>query len=400
LKKNNVSLLNLLIEKVELPESAYEKAKKRYEDLGEWFKRDTSTLKDNNVHIYPQGSFMLGTAIRPILHEDDYDLDLVCKIGSGVSKKSHTQKSVKEMVGNELKKYIKKRGIKNPLESKRRCWTIHYLDDINFHMDILPAISADPDQVLELYQAMDTLGIEESVANQTSRLAIEITDNKEMNYNTITKDWNISNPEGYGVWFENRMSVTDKRMVLSKAEVDELPIYKRKSTLQRVIQLLKRHRDIMYAENDEQKPISIIITTLAARAYNGEDNISVALNNILQKMPNLINHHEPFVPNPAKPEEDFADKWNMEEYKDLELENNFHLWIEQAKVDFGLLTTSTEPNLIKRKIQSNFDVVISEQIIKTHLSNSSSNHQDQNPTEDNEVYIIENPPRPWGTPRK
>ncbi len=35
--------------------------------------------------------------------------------------------------------------------------------------------------------------------------------------------------------------------------------------------------------DDESKPISIIITTLAARAYNGETDIFTALNNILEK---------------------------------------------------------------------------------------------------------------------
>lgn len=47
----------------------------------------------------------------------------------------------------------------------------------------------------------------------------------------------------------------------------------RESILQRIVQILKRHRDIMF-NGDEDKPISIIITTLASRAYRGETNLS------------------------------------------------------------------------------------------------------------------------------
>lgn len=60
------TILEKMIEMLELPESAYEKATKRYEDLGEWFDRDESLVKDKNPHIFPQGSFRLGTAIRPL----------------------------------------------------------------------------------------------------------------------------------------------------------------------------------------------------------------------------------------------------------------------------------------------------------------------------------------------
>ena len=48
-------IIDNMIELLELPDSAYEKAKKRYEDLGDWFDREESTVKDNNPHIFPQG---------------------------------------------------------------------------------------------------------------------------------------------------------------------------------------------------------------------------------------------------------------------------------------------------------------------------------------------------------
>jgi len=40
-----------------------------------------------------------------------------------------------------------------------------------------------------------------------------------------------------------------------------------KNVLQRLVQLLKRHRDITFEKTHERAPISIILTTLAAKSY-------------------------------------------------------------------------------------------------------------------------------------
>src|SRR5690625_6274351 len=78
----------------------------------------------------------------------------------------------------------------------------------------------------------------------------------------------------------------------------------------------------MYAHpnaNTDPKPISIIITTLAARAYRGEANLIDAVRAVPLRMMREINSTEPRVPNPVNPEEDFADKWKSEP----ELETHF-----------------------------------------------------------------------------
>ena len=57
---------------------------------------------------------------------------------------------------------------------------------------------------------------------------------------------------------------------MQEARVEDVPEYQVKTPLQQGIQILKRHRDIMFVEDPDDKPISIIITTLAAHAYNNE----------------------------------------------------------------------------------------------------------------------------------
>jgi hypothetical protein len=118
------------------------------------------------------------------------------------------------------------------------------------------------------------------------------------------------------------------------ASVDEIPDYKVKTPLQRTIQLLKRHRDCMFTDDAEYKPISIIITTLAAHAYNEEPSISAALQSILTGMDRYIEDRSgvAWVTNPVNPAENFADKWAEEPKK----RENFYRWLDQAKHDFAL----------------------------------------------------------------
>src|SRR5699024_12259427 len=103
------------------------------------------------------------------------------------------------------------------------------------------------------------------------------------------KQWHISNQQGYLHSFQTKI-VQDKLKVL-KASIEPISSYGQKAILQRCIQLFKRHRDTMFYEETMKdcKPISIIITTLAARAYKGEQNNEEALINIINEMNNYNN---------------------------------------------------------------------------------------------------------------
>ncbi|MBW2570693.1 MAG: nucleotidyltransferase [Deltaproteobacteria bacterium] len=115
-------IIDNMIKLLELPDSAYDKARKRYEDLGDWLDREESAVKDNNPHVFPQGSFRLGTAIRPLDETEAYDLDLACKLRDGITKENHTQEYLKKILGQELEAYRTARSIKKELEAKHRCF--------------------------------------------------------------------------------------------------------------------------------------------------------------------------------------------------------------------------------------------------------------------------------------
>ena len=225
----------------------------------------------------------------------------------------------------------------NRPEEGRRCWTLHYADDAQFHMDVLPCLpDAQAYQLLLERREHAAFARDQSLSGQ----AIAITDWTLPQYEQLAEDWPLSNPLGYAAWFRARMVVQllegkkrfAKRQMIT-ASVDDIPDYKVKTPLQRGIQLLKRHRDSTFGDN-EHKPISIIITTLSAKAYNEEPTISEALKTILTTMDQFIEYRgeEAWVVNPVNPEENFADKWAEESKK----RENFFKCLEQARHDFAL----------------------------------------------------------------
>lgn len=386
-------IIDNMVKLLDLPDSAYEKARKRYEDLGDWFDRNESVVSENKPHIFPQGSFRLGTAIRPLDESEEYDLDLACKLKEGISKETHTQQSLKELIRVELEAYRTARGIKNDLEPKHRCWRIEYQDDLSFHMDIVPCIPADEERKMKVFDSVRNAGLDEIVADSVARTTVSITDDRHKCFEKICDNWHISNPEGYAKWFEYRMNPEQTRILLEKAQVDDVPLFKKKTPLQRVIQLLKRHRDNWSKDNPEAKPISIIITTLAARAYNGETSVVDALENVLGKMGSLINPSRPRVPNPVDPEEDFADRWYRQDCSHLRLEENFFSWLLQAQKDFRHILSTTDSEFLCEQMDEKFSIHVNRSelakllsVMALSVNISTSKTHDIDPQES---------PKPW-----
>ena len=71
-----IQVPGLLLEKIagelDIPDSLYEDAVIKYEDIGEWLSENHSELKKYLPEIYPQGSFRLGTVVRPISEKEEY----------------------------------------------------------------------------------------------------------------------------------------------------------------------------------------------------------------------------------------------------------------------------------------------------------------------------------------
>ena len=361
--------LEKVAEEIDIPPNKYQDAVDRYQAVGRWLEEGQYPGSAGDPSIYPQGSFRLGTVVRPIRGgvEANYDIDLVCELL--ISKHLTDACSMKMMVGNRLCEHG--RYLKLLDEEGKRCWTLEYAeqDDIGFHLDVLPSVP-DPRGPLDT--------------------SIVITNKRGTTY-----DWSVSNPKGYGEWFDSRnqkafnlVLMEQKRSIQSRAStiyasVDEVPDQLVRTPLQRSIQIMKRHRDSKFNNGgyNDYAPISIIITTLAAQLYQGEPDVFSALTGIVSKLhayaglvengpvdwtrvPSNLLTRTPdgkwYIGNPVNSEENFADRWHEDNHARARA---FFSWVEALKEDLVDILNAGRPETVRSRLAA----VLGASVVSSHV---------------------------------
>lgn len=344
--------------------------------------REDSAVAMFRPHIYAQGSFQLGTVVPPHDPKHGYDLDLACEM-RGLTKQDATPKRLKQLVGDEVKAYAQKHGMRNP-EEKPRCWHLDYQDpSTHFHEDVVPCVPEDD----EAMRRLTRLVAPENAAMVGS--AVAITDWIDVGSKEVSPDWRSSNPMGYAEWFKSRMRSVAGPLLKARAElreVEQVPVYEWKTPLQAAVQILKQHRNAMFRNDPGEAPPSCIITTLAALAYDGQLDLHEALVKIVEGMPGLIQRSAPFVPNPVDPEEDFADKWisNPARY------TNYKAWYTQLVSDLEQLGAPMTAGEITEQFDQKFGVPLRSDQAKVLATKVSMPAAVATPT-----LVIPSRPEPW-----
>lgn len=286
------ALLDKIISSLDLTKTQRELAEQRYNAVTKVLADSNNPLL-RNAEIYPQGSFRLGTSVKP-LGRDEFDIDLVCHIPvySSLVSSQDIYNAIGSILG-ENKTYAK------ILEPKKRCWRLNYAGE--FHMDITPS----------------------TIDDDRRFIGGEMVPDRQLSL------WKPTNPRGYAEWVEERDSIVSlyEGLLIAKdvrASIEPLPDADAPAgILKKFIQLMKRSRDIYFLNhyNADYAPISIILTTLASHAYEKcarhkrYDSVLQLFEDVIADMPNHINtpsilgetHY--IVANPKHHEENFADKW-------------------------------------------------------------------------------------------
>jgi hypothetical protein len=299
-------LLNDTVAVLDLPEELREAATQEYQRVGNWLAAHADGA--NGWAVSPQGSFLLNTVVLPA-GADEYDLDAVCL--RCVAKESTTQARLKSEVGDVLMAYVRAHlgEADGPRHRKEggRCWTLLYDSTLRFHMDVLPAIP----------------NIEKPPTG------LLITDRE-------LREWQRSDPQAYAGWFRMRSEaefVAKRRLLAEAAHTvpEAIPDWQVKTTLHRVVQVLKLHRNQFFERDADQRPASILLTTLAAHVYRGENDLAAAVLEAADLMPAHVHKAEDgwWVPNPVEPRENFADRWR----KKPTLAERFFEWLDALRLD-------------------------------------------------------------------
>lgn len=334
-----MQMLIELTEQLKLSDAKYDDAKKKYEEVGECLIASNNSVFEDAM-VYTQGSVRLGTTVKPY-KSNEYDIDLVVHLP--YLNNTYSSEVVHELIGKVLRS---NEDYEDKLVPLKRGWRINYTD--NFHLDITPAI---PD-------------------NECHNLCPINKDYAEFVPDSKLLDWKASNPRGYANWFHD----IDKKMpffandsksliALESITIEDVPEqHEFKGVLKRTVQLLKRHRDIYFNEKrstlKEYAPISILITTLAAHAYDDLINDKIhltAIDLIKSIIANMKNHLEKnddgfYLANPTNLKENFAEKWNTAAIYEVA----FDLWISAAYQDLEKILSSEGLDNVGKAINASF----------------------------------------------
>ena len=353
------TILDKLGANLDITDTQYKLAEKRYESIGKWLSEGEYCLVNKklclmNGEIYPQGSLKLQTAVKP-LGQDEFDVDLVF-FTPNVSTTDIEPTELNRLIGNRLREHT---TYKDMLEPLKRGWRITYANE--FHLDITPSINNHE----------------------------EVHSNSEFVPDRKVQDWKPSNPKDYADWFNaivekvpsfNRSLGLGSLLATEAHTVVELPENNfTKPLLKRYIQILKRHRDVMF-QDKENKPISIIITTLATKAYlycienNQYDNEFDLLSDVVKYMPNFIlfENAKYRILNPKALNENFAERWNESPKKKLAFDN----WQNNAQIFFESFNEIVGQNMIFESLENAFGKVPISRVyedVTNRVSNNRAN---------------------------
>jgi hypothetical protein len=284
---------------VQLPPGLHEKATDRYEAVRTYIERPGSPLAGQVLRFYPQGSMAIDATISTRGTDDEYDIDIVAEIDGCLNEEPD---EVLDKLARALDGYPTERGI----ERQTRCVTVFYADGM--HLDVTPGgrhshwperesviFHANPDKpAAEDYRVpMNAYGFADWYRGRTP---LERRFATEMNRRLY---------EAYGY------------NVRAEAEVDEVPdqvplIVKNTATV--ALQLLKRFRNVAYANATGRIPPSVMLSCFAGHAAAPNTTLTDMLirqaRMIAREVRNASARREKLrVVNPVFEHDEFTDRW-------------------------------------------------------------------------------------------
>jgi len=266
-------------------------------------------LRQFDLHLTPQGSVALGTAVPPLPRKHgEHDVDLLLKVMAG--RTAFTSTELHRRIGDQLRA-----AYREIMHVLRYGWQLDYGTTERFHFDIIGVIPWV----------------------HGGRPMVAVCDWRETS-------WKESNPEDF---IREFLATADKLPLIEDPEyrdlsegkialfncarsvtVDPLPEETlMKTPLQRGVQFTKRHRDIWFSNRDalDRRTPSIVLTTILWQAY-GRFIIGKTFPSIFSVIETMADHIDDssilqvttdhqgvtryFLANPTVPGENLVARWN------------------------------------------------------------------------------------------
>jgi hypothetical protein len=295
---------------IQLPPGLHAKAVDRYEAVRRYIERPGSPLEGRVACFYPQGSMAIDATTSTRGTDDEYDLDIVAEIdGPDLGPEALLDDLEAALEGYPVDR----------ISRHTRCITLYYADGM--HLDVTPSRRrASKEKEGEIPHA------KKGVGNQPRYVPM--------------------NSYGFARWYCAR-TPTEERFALAlnqrlyeqagiafaAADVEKVPpqtplIIKSFTTV--ALQLIKRHRNIAYANEAGRIPPSVVLSCHAGHATNPglrladmvirQARWTARAIDAAAKQGRLLS-----VPNPEFPAERFTDRWPESQVQQTAYSRKLHL---------------------------------------------------------------------------
>ena len=283
--------------RVQLSQTAHDKAVQRYETIADWLDRDGSPLAGRIDLFYPQGSMAIGAAIASGVTQDDYDLDMVLQAECrGLPPQEVLDQLFRALNGKPGSRYY------GTVKRRTRCVTVEYAA---MHIDVTPA-----ERLFATRERESHIFHHKHPQNGGQRI--------------------VANPYGFAEWFKQKTPDTgfaeqyaerarayEATLLVEAAETEPVPPSEPvlgKSLAVVALQLLKRWRNVQYRQRGGRKPPSIMMSKLVADAAGQTSTLSEELLHQAREMLAFFERsHEAgqrvHVQNPVCPRDVLTDRW-------------------------------------------------------------------------------------------
>lgn len=263
--KNNQDFKDFLRDEVNLNQSRLDQLNKSVGAVDGYLKENLTGYQK----MERQGSYALGTLIKPVDVNDEYDADIQIVMNP------NPKWEAKDYI-NEVHRTLKQNDTyADKLRLKTRCVTVDYARD--FHLDVVPRVTKD---------------------------------GKHHVCNRIGNELEETDGTGYRDWFNEQNRI-------------------RGGNLKRVVRLLK----YLWDHKNNYTAKSILLTTLAGNTIRASDEgteavstVSDTLVTVLTRMDDYLQQHPnmPEIKNPVLSTENFNRHWDQTKYANFRKSVNSH----------------------------------------------------------------------------
>ena len=253
--KNNQEFADFLRDEVNLNQSRLDRLETAVGAVNAY-------LRDNLTgyqKMERQGSYALGTLIKPVDDNDEYDADIQIVMNP------NSQWEARDYVLGANRTLADNKTYADKLRLKTRCVTVDYAGD--FHLDVVPRVTIN---------------------------------GKRYVCNRIDNKFEETDGNGYRDWFNEKNRIT-------------------RGNLKRVVRMLKHLRD----HKNSFTAKSILLTTLAGNTIRASDEgteavstVADTLETVLSRMNDYLQRHPnmPEIKNPVLGTENFNRHWDQRRY--------------------------------------------------------------------------------------